>query len=329
MVDIPTEVHRIEIPTPFAVGSMNAYLIEGDPVVLIDTGPKTKDGLTALREGLLRAGYTLDDIDRVLLTHGHVDHIGNAGVIFRENESKGDSSVAVSIHEADSHKVTDYEAFTRGRVQSYIQIIERAGVRTDERPLMPVGYLESYFLRFGESVPNVFLLQDETSIKTGIGVLKVVWTPGHSLGSCCFICNDSKIAFTGDHILSTISSNPSLDYDVENQISMVRYLESLEKMKVYSGYIALPGHRDIVTNVLGRINELESEYHIKIESMRGFLTSEPKTLYSLSRKQFGDYDANSMVLALAETYDHLRILQLRDEAIIEDNDGIIEARLPA
>ncbi|MHA2041331.1 MAG: MBL fold metallo-hydrolase [Candidatus Thorarchaeota archaeon] len=307
---------------------MNAYLIEGDPVILIDTGPKTDEAISALRKGLLRVGYTTEDIDRILLTHGHVDHTGLAGTIVRENEHKGDSSTGVSIHEADSNRVVDYEGFIRDRVQSYIRIIEIAGVRTDERPLMPAGYLESYFLKFGESVPDVFLLEEGTIIKTSIGTLRTIWVPGHSLGSCCFVCEASRVVFSGDHILGTISSNPSLDYDISEQISMVRYIKSLKRMESLSGYTALPGHRDPILDLSNRVAELQSEYGSKLSEMRSYLSSQPRTLYWLSRKQFGDYDANSMVLALAETYDLLRILESRGEAVIEDNEGIIEAVSP-
>ncbi|MHA2210614.1 MAG: MBL fold metallo-hydrolase, partial [Candidatus Thorarchaeota archaeon] len=300
-------------------------LIEGDPVVLIDTGPRTDEALSALRKGLLRVGYTTEDIDRILLTHGHVDHTGLAGTIVRENEYKGDSATGVSIHEADSNRVVEYDTFVKDRVQSWIRIIEIAGVRTDERPMMPAGYLESYFLKFGESVPDVFLLEEGTTIKTSIGVLKTIWVPGHSLGSCCFVCEDSRIVFSGDHILGTISSNPSLDYDISEQISMVRYMRSLKRMESLSSYSALPGHRDPIPDLSNRVAELQSEYSLKLSQMRSFLSSQPRTLYWLSRKQFGGYDANSMVLALAETYDLLRILESRGEAIIEENAGIVEA----
>ncbi|MHA2140715.1 MAG: MBL fold metallo-hydrolase [Candidatus Thorarchaeota archaeon] len=328
MIEIPREIHRIEIPTPFDVGTMNAYLIEGDPIVLIDTGPKSEESLSALRKGFLRAGYTLEDVDRVLLTHGHVDHTGLSGTIVRENQQKGDSSTVVSIHEADSNRVVNYEEFTKQRVQSYIRIVEMAGVRTDERPLMPAGYLESYFLKFGESVPDVFLLEEGSSIKTSIGTLRTIWVPGHSTGSICFLCDDAKIVFSGDHILGTISSNPSLDFDIGDQISMMKYMKSLKRMDHLSGYTALPGHRDPITDLSVRVAELQSEYSSKLDKMRSFLSSQPRTLYWLSRKQFGDYNANSMVLALAETYDLLRILENDGEAIIEENDGIIEAISP-
>ena len=44
-------VHRIGVPTPFAVGKVNAYLIEDDPLTLIDTGPNYARGLDALTLG--------------------------------------------------------------------------------------------------------------------------------------------------------------------------------------------------------------------------------------------------------------------------------------
>src|SRR5438552_17793579 len=44
----------IPLPTPFYIGPVNVYLIAEDPVTLIDTGPKTKEALEALHEGLRR-----------------------------------------------------------------------------------------------------------------------------------------------------------------------------------------------------------------------------------------------------------------------------------
>ena len=68
----------ISVPTPFYVGPVNCYLIAEDPVTLIDTGPKTKEAVEALREGLRRARFRVSDIRRIVLTHAHEDHCGLA-----------------------------------------------------------------------------------------------------------------------------------------------------------------------------------------------------------------------------------------------------------
>src|SRR5437867_13426735 len=71
----------IALPTPFYIGPVNVYLIKEDPVTIIDTGPKTMDAVDALRAGLRRAGLTIVDIRRIVLTHAHEDHCGLARTI--------------------------------------------------------------------------------------------------------------------------------------------------------------------------------------------------------------------------------------------------------
>ena len=68
----------ISLPTPFYIGPVNVYLIAEDPITIIDTGPKTEEAVTTLRDGLKRAGFTVADIRRIVLTHAHEDHCGLA-----------------------------------------------------------------------------------------------------------------------------------------------------------------------------------------------------------------------------------------------------------
>ena len=68
----------ISVPTPFYVGPVNCYLIHEDPLTLIDTGPKTREAVEALREGLRRARVRPADLRRIVLTHAHEDHCGLA-----------------------------------------------------------------------------------------------------------------------------------------------------------------------------------------------------------------------------------------------------------
>ncbi|MGH2837960.1 MAG: hypothetical protein ACRDJY_06390, partial [Thermoleophilaceae bacterium] len=49
-------VHRLAIPTPFAVGRVNCYLIDDDPLTLVDAGPNS--------------GRALDELQNALAAHG-------------------------------------------------------------------------------------------------------------------------------------------------------------------------------------------------------------------------------------------------------------------
>ena len=79
----------ISVPTPFYVGPVNVYLIAEDPVTLIDTGPKTKEAVEAVREGLRRARFRVSDIRRIVLTHAHEDHCGLARSLRKERRCGG------------------------------------------------------------------------------------------------------------------------------------------------------------------------------------------------------------------------------------------------
>src|SRR3954465_6021351 len=82
-------------PLPLAyVGTVNAWLLRGDPLTLIDTGPREDRALAALEAGprprglrpgggVRREGLRLEDVELVLATHHHLDHVGLAATIQR------------------------------------------------------------------------------------------------------------------------------------------------------------------------------------------------------------------------------------------------------
>jgi glyoxylase-like metal-dependent hydrolase (beta-lactamase superfamily II) len=67
-------IHALAIPTPFMVGRVNCYLIEDDPLTLVDTGPNSGQSLDALEAALREHGHAVEDLRRIVLTHQHTDH---------------------------------------------------------------------------------------------------------------------------------------------------------------------------------------------------------------------------------------------------------------
>ena len=89
------KIHRISVPTPFYVGPVNVYLIEEDPLTLIDAGPRDDASLAALRSGLAQLGHKLSDIKRIIISHAHADHYGLAKVVSElEQLAKTDAKFA-------------------------------------------------------------------------------------------------------------------------------------------------------------------------------------------------------------------------------------------
>src|SRR5436309_812501 len=77
----------LPIPLPH-VGSVNAWLLRGSPLTLIDTGPRSDEALDALERGLKRRGLRVEDLELVIGTHHHHDHVGLAATIKRRSGAR-------------------------------------------------------------------------------------------------------------------------------------------------------------------------------------------------------------------------------------------------
>src|SRR3954467_11199738 len=74
-------IHRLAIPTPFAVGRVNVYLIEDDPLTLVDAGPNSGSSLVEPQRHLPAHGRAIEDLELILITHQHIDHIGLVEIV--------------------------------------------------------------------------------------------------------------------------------------------------------------------------------------------------------------------------------------------------------
>ncbi len=79
-------IHRIAVPTPFLVGRVNCYLIEDDPLTLIDTGPNSGTSLDELRAcARARTAVAIEDLELIVITHQHMDHLGLLEILARRS----------------------------------------------------------------------------------------------------------------------------------------------------------------------------------------------------------------------------------------------------
>src|ERR671919_794892 len=75
------EIVTLRIPTPFQVGRVNCYLLEDEPLTLIDSGPNSGKALDELEHQLDALGHTIEDLELVIITHQHIDHLGLVDIV--------------------------------------------------------------------------------------------------------------------------------------------------------------------------------------------------------------------------------------------------------
>ena len=235
----------IAIPLPLAdVGSVNAWLLPGDPVTLIDTGPRDDGALSALEAGLRREGLRLEDIELLLATHHHLDHVGLAATIQR----RSGASVAVLDRVADY--ATSYAAQVEDDRRFARALMAHHGV-----PDEVIADTEEFwdFIRATTETFHADLrLADGDRLRAGGRSLQVLARPGHSTTDTLFVDENEGIAFVGDHLLSRISSNTEIcapDRAPDGRArSRLRYLENLERTQAMPLTRLLTGHGAPVTD---------------------------------------------------------------------------------
>jgi glyoxylase-like metal-dependent hydrolase (beta-lactamase superfamily II) len=95
-----TRIHRIEVPIPFPLKTVSCYYILDSIPTLIDTGVNSAAGLDIIERKIRSVGGRLSDLKRIILTHGHTDHVGLAGKIASHS---GAADIFLALSEAIGH----------------------------------------------------------------------------------------------------------------------------------------------------------------------------------------------------------------------------------
>lgn len=305
----------ISVPTPFYIGPVNVYLIAEDPITIIDTGPKTKAAVDALRAGLKAAGFSVADIRRIVLTHAHEDHCGLARSL--RDEAK-DAEVLVHAWETGHQE-------SRLQHDENLQLLVRAGVPPDE--VQSMRRLYESVRQFSDSLEDEHCteLKDGAELEFETGVLRVVHTPGHTPGSCSFVREADRTIIAGDCVLKRVTPNPVLSPDPIDRSrrfrSLAEYLVSLARLRSFAPTMVFGGHGDPVHD----FEELFNRYLRLIRERQAeiirLLPKNGATAWETSRGLFPDTDDVHSFLAVSEAVAHLDYAHSEGKIGMEMNDG--------
>lgn len=288
-------VHRISIPNPFFEGRNSAYLIQTDPLTLIDTGVATEKAFQSLSDGLRSHGISVSDIRRVILTHKHIDHIGNA---WRIQQASG---AEVLIHEAETKSLVDvdpsgkrFESLVHAKLDEWRVPEEARSKKSDAK--MPEWLLEP-------CTPTG--LSEGTELATAAASIKVLHTPGHTMGSICLAFGDTL--FSGDHVLERISPNVG-GGDIRSRGMLGRFLDSLDRVALLGDVEVHPGHDASFRGLQQRCAKLKQHHQHRLDSALKFVSKGECSVFDVATALYGKLKSFHVVLGCAEANAHLEYL---------------------
>jgi glyoxylase-like metal-dependent hydrolase (beta-lactamase superfamily II) len=343
------------------LGHVNMYALEDDRgLAVVDPGLPGPQSWKALKRRLNSAGYRLDDIHTVVVTHSHPDHFGGAGRIAREARAKlithhafstwtvkGPSPQrALSDGEARRLEMEAAQYAQQVDVGEEIPTIHDPDVVPDDTdeteatatpwgattpwgttnqgpPLKRRVMIRAMRLLFSPPEPTDRVHHGERLLLADREWF-VVHTPGHTVDHLCLWDPSTGTLLTGDHVLPSITPHVS---GVRKADSLKSYLATLDLVAQLDGVkLGLPAHGHPFADVPGRVTAIKEHHAERMEQLRDAgLAIGPATVVDLSHEVFPKRHWGTM--AESETFAHLEHLEHAGLAERWEQDGMLYYRM--
>jgi glyoxylase-like metal-dependent hydrolase (beta-lactamase superfamily II) len=311
-------IHRLQIPTPFAVGRVNCYLIEDEPLTLVDTGPNSGKALDELGTQLGTRGHSIDDLDLVIVTHQHIDHLGLVEIVAEH------SGAVVAALGAATERLANFDADAEAEDRFAVELMLRNGI--PEEVTVALRSVSRSFRGWGSHVAVTRPLADGEQMSFRDRTLEVLHRPGHSPSDTVFWDEEPRILIAADHLLASISSNPlisrPLDGSSQRSQALVTYIESLRRTREMPAEIVLPGHGDPVVDHVALIDERLAKHERRKEKIYKLIEERPRTGYELAQAIWGNVAVTQAFLTLSEVIGHADLL-VNESRVREVDDGTV------
>ncbi|MGQ9508333.1 MAG: MBL fold metallo-hydrolase [Thermodesulfobacteriota bacterium] len=312
-IQITEQIYRIELPIPFPLGTTNIFFVDGRPRTLIDTGIKTEASFEALKKGLKEIGFSISYIERILITHGHIDHYGQAKRIASL------SGASIYLHPKEYGKIRSI-IHSLGFLKSILIKNGTPETLADQA----IHYIEMA-QKMADPLEDAFFLNDGDSVPFGSMTWKAIHCPGHSPGLLCFYWPERKILFTGDHLLKEITPNPFLNIPETgmplNYPSLKEYLSSLKKVETLEPLLLLPGHGEEIRDPKGLIQNILNHHKKRMVEIVSSLREGSKTAFEVAMALFPNIPPFETFLGISEAVGHLAILKDEGKVRVIEKEG--------
>jgi glyoxylase-like metal-dependent hydrolase (beta-lactamase superfamily II) len=302
-------VRCLPVPTPFAVGRINAYLLEDEPLTLIDSGPNSAHAFDRLERSLQQLGHEIADLELLVITHQHSDHLGLADVIARRSGAEVAAFGPLGAYLDRFHDEMELDdRFAAG-------IMVRHGV--SEELVTALRAVTAIARAWGSRVHVTRPLAHGDVIELAGRTLEVFHSPGHSPSDLVLWDAGHEIAFAGDHLLDRISSNPVItrplgagsSTDGERPRALMSYIASMRQTASLPARVVFGGHGGPVVGHQQLVAERIAMHERRATKIHGILTEDgPLSAHEIALKMWGKVAVTQAYLTLSEVLGHMDLL---------------------
>jgi glyoxylase-like metal-dependent hydrolase (beta-lactamase superfamily II) len=292
-------------------------LVKDDVPTLIDAGARAPQAYERLTQRLADNGLRVSDIGRVLLTHGHLDHIGLLAGILAE------SNAEIYAHPYVVEQYANYEEGLEDSMDFLVEISRKFGA-PDEKISQLLKAHSSY-----KNLAEQIVIKNAVADCERVGEFIACHMPGHSAADVVYYDPKRKIAFGGDHLLRNISPNPLLRRTRPGETrarSLVEYQHSLHRTHDLDIEWLYPGHGEPFADHRRVIDSLLERHERRTSEILAMLEEKPLTPYDIMMRLFPKLDMSLLHFGLSVAVGHLEVLEERGLAAPEEFGAITRFR---
>jgi glyoxylase-like metal-dependent hydrolase (beta-lactamase superfamily II) len=321
-------IHCLPIPTPFQVGRVNTYLIDDDPLTLVDSGPNSGTALDELERALAAHGRRVEDLELIVISHQHMDHLGLVSILARRS---GAEVAALDLLapwlERWREGMDADDAFAE-------HVMSEHGVPQDVRYAL-VAVSQSY-RAWGAAATVTRPLAHGSKLALRDRTLRVLHRPGHSPSDTIFHDERRGIVLGADHLIAHVSANPLIARPLdtapddtesvppERPHALEIYLRSLRETRAMDDVeLVLAGHGEPISDHVALIDERFRLHARRAEKIRGLIAERPRTAYEIAQALWGNVAVTQAYLTLSEVLGHVDLLIGEGRVVEQRDDGVV------
>jgi len=319
-------IHCLPIPTPFQVGLVNTYLLEDDPLTLVDSGPNSGTALDALERALAHRSHRIEDLELIVVSHQHMDHLGLVSILARR------SGAEVAALDALAPWAAQYYDGMEADDEFAASVMTEHGIPEDIR-LALLAVSHSY-RHWGAAVQVTRLLAPGSDLCLRDRTLRVLHRPGHSPSDTIFHDAQRAIVLGADHLIKHISSNPLISRPLEAPLdggppperphALETYLRSLRETREMTDVdVILAGHGEPVLDHVALIDERLRMHERRADKIHRLLAGGPLTAFEIAQSLWGNVAVTQAYLTLSEVLGHADLLVADGRVVEQRDDGVV------
>lgn len=301
---------QVKLPVPFPLKTVNVWLFPGEAPALVDCGIGTEESYRLLHDGARAARIDLSAAT-LYLTHGHVDHVGNAHRLQTDHQTR------LAAPEAERPFVESFRRDAEVRNDEFADALRAHGMpATDvQRIRADSDAIDAYTEDARLDAP----LADGARVVMGDLDVTVVRTPGHTPGSTSYLTEQGQL-LSGDTLLEHITSN-AVELRDADQGNFHTYVQTVDALRRFVGVACLPGHHDpfpLTDEVLDRHLAFHEERRQKILAC----LHRPKSAFHVMRELYPEWTSDpKLFMGMAEIVGHLHSLDADGRLRMEEGES--------